>query len=99
MADLDDAKAPDGGALGSLGDERVPRGFVDHLDAKLLRFLELRARARTGDDEVRLRRNRARRLGAQLLGLGLGLVARQGFQRAGEDDRLASDRRLPDLPD
>ena len=58
------------------------------------RLLELRAGAGAGDDQVGLGRDRARGLGAELLGLRLGLVAREGFEAAGEDDGLAGDRRF-----
>ena len=71
-----------------------PGRLVDHLDAELGRLLELRAGAGAGDDQVGLGRDRAGRLGAERLGLRLGLVARQGFEAAGEDHGLAGDRRL-----
>src|SRR6185437_2678495 len=65
-----------------------------HGDAVLLRFRELRAGARAGDDVVGLLRYRARGLGAETLSHRLGLVAGHLFQRAGEHHGLAGDRRI-----
>ena len=51
--------------------------------------VELGAGAGAGDDDVRLLGHRARHLGPEALGHGLGLLARHLLQRAREDHRLA----------
>src|ERR1043165_5313553 len=67
-----------------------PFGFVDHAHAEFLGLLELRSRARPGDDQVGLGAHRSRRACAEAFGLGLGFVAAHRFEAAGEDDRLAA---------
>src|SRR5258708_107270 len=75
-------------------DQFQPFVLGKHGDAVLLGLCEFRAGAGTGDHVIRLLRHRARSLGAEPLGHGLGLVARHLLQRAGEDDGLAGDRRV-----
>ena len=71
-----------------------PFVFGEHRNAELLCFLELGTGAGTGDHVVGLLRHRTRHLGAQPFGGRFGLVAGHLFQRAGEHDGLAGDRRI-----
>ena len=57
-------------------------------------FHELGAGAGTGDNIIRLFRNRARHLGAETLGGGLGLVACHLLQRTGKHNGLAGDSEI-----
>src|SRR5688572_11464112 len=75
---------------GRLGDDLRPFLLADHADSKLFGFLELRAGAGTGDDQVGLGADRARRARAEPLRLSLGLVAAHRLEAAGEDDGLAA---------
>src|SRR6202163_3959677 len=76
-----------------LPDQLHPLVLGQNGDAVLFGFRELGAGTRPRDHIIRLLRYRARRLGPETLGLGLGLVARHLFQRAGEDHGLAGNRR------
>ena len=58
-----------------------PLVLGEHRDAELLGLGELGAGARPGHDVIGLLRHRARRLGAEPLGRGLGLLARHLLQR------------------
>src|SRR6478672_6857607 len=70
-------------------DDLRPLGFIDYPNPELFGFLELRTCAGSGDDQVRLRANRACSAGAEALRLRLGFVAAHGFEAAGEDDGFA----------
>src|SRR5947209_12356892 len=79
-----------GALLLSLSHDPRPFFFVDHTDAKLRGFLELRPSSRSRDDQIGLRADRARRARAEAFGLGLGFVAAHCFEATGEDDGLAA---------
>src|SRR5204862_7120095 len=63
-------------------------GFVDHLDAQLLRSRELRPRRVARDDVIGLPRDRTRHLAAGALDARARLLAGQVRQGAGEDESL-----------
>ena len=67
-------------------------GFVEDLDAELAGFVELGAGLFAGDDVVGLLGDGAGDLAAGGFDAGLGVVAGEGGQRAGEDEGEAGER-------
>src|SRR5262249_29387132 len=72
----------------------LERGFVENGDTELLGLGQLRARALAGDDIARLLRDAAGDLAAPRRDLRGRFVARAVFERAGEHERLAGERRV-----
>src|SRR4029079_4401496 len=72
-----------------LTEHTVEGRFVDDFDTELTRLLELRARARTRDDEVRLRADRTGHLRAERFRERFSVLARTALERACEHDGLA----------
>ena len=68
-------------------------GLVEDRDALLLGLVELGAGLLAGDQRRRLGGDAAADLGAERLEALLGLIAREGLERAGDDEREAGQRR------
>jgi len=77
-----------------LAHEREPFVLREDLHAGFFRLGKFRAGAGTGNDVMGFFRNRARDMGSQPLGHGLGFVPRHFFQRTGKNDRLSNHRRI-----
>src|SRR6516164_8823035 len=75
-----------------LADEHEPLVLGEHVHAGFARLVELAPGAWPGDEVIGLLRHRARYLGAEPFGHGLGLIAGHLLERAGEYHGLAGDR-------
>src|SRR5438309_4480091 len=76
----------------SLGEQGFELLLVEDIQLQLLRLLQLRARARTGNHVVRLRAHAPDGLAPELPDERLGVGPAHELEGAGEDKRLASER-------